>query len=100
MIRVSRTFIRPNTSIAWFQTTASGMEVAAERVALYGDKLSEPSNEISQDGKTWRYSVNWSSQADYNTAMADSRIVAGIELRKSYNASNGITESESVIVTL
>lgn len=100
MIRVSRTFTRPNTNVVWFQNTQAGQQVAAERVALYGSKLSEPSNLISQDGKTWKYSVTWSSQADYDTAMADSRIVAGIELRKSYNAANGITESESEIVAL
>jgi len=93
MIRVSRTFIRPNTNVAWFGTTSAGMDVTAERIALYGNKLSQTSNEISQDGKTWKYSVTWASRADYNTAMADSRIMAGIELRKSYNAANGITES-------
>lgn len=100
MIRVSRTFTRPNTNVVWFQNTSTGQQVAAERVALYGANLSAPSNTVSPDGKTWTYTVNWTSQADYDTAMADSRIIAGINQRKSYNAANGILESETFIVAV
>lgn len=97
MIRVSRTFVRPNTNISWYHETAEGISVSANRVEKYGNKLSNPVTGLSQDGKTWTYTVTWASQEDYNTAMADSLITNGITKRKIYNASNGITESASTI---
>jgi len=100
MIRVSKTFTRPNTSTNWWYQTADGAEFAAYRVATYGSKLSNATNAISPNGLSWTYNVTWTSEADRNAAHADSVFVAAEAKKASYNAANGITESASVITTL
>ena len=93
MIRISKTFTRPNSNTAWWFETTDGMEFAAYRVATYGSKLSEPSNAMSPNGLSWTYNVTWTSQADRNAAHADPVFVAAEAKKASYNAANGITES-------
>ena len=97
MIRISKTFTRPNTNTAWWFQTADGAEFSAYRLATYGNKLSDSTNEMSQDGLTWRYSVNWPSAADRDVAHADPVFTAATQKRASYNAAHGITETETEI---
>jgi hypothetical protein len=100
MIRVSRTFVRPNTNTSWYHDTPEGQIVTANRIAKYGNKLSNPVVNESTDGKTWTHNVTWASQEDYNIAMSDSSITNGITKRKLYNNLNGIVESQSTITPL
>jgi hypothetical protein len=93
MIRVSKTFTRQNANTAWWFQTSEGADYAAYRLATYGSKLSEPTNELSPDQLTWRYSVIWASQADYNEMMADPIITSSMESRKIYDSQNGITST-------
>ena len=100
MIRVSRTFVRPNTNISWYHDTTEGQAVVANRIAKYGNKLSNHVVEVSADGKTWTQNVTWASRADYDIAMSDSSITNGITKRKLYNNLNGIVESPSTITPI
>lgn len=100
MIRVSKTFTRPNTSTNWWYQTTDGAEFAAYRVATYGNKLSGESSTFSPNGLTWTYIVSWPSEADRNAAHADPVFAAADAKRTSYNAAHGITESASVVTTI
>ena len=93
MIRVFKTFTRQSVRKIWWHETTRGAEYSAYRIATYGSKLSEPTSELSPDGLTWRYSVNWSSQEDWNAMMADPIIIASLNARNTYDSQNGMTSS-------
>jgi len=93
MIRVSIVFTRQNKNTTWWYHTPAGADYSAYRLATYGSKISDPINEVSPDELTWRYSVNWTNQADYNAMMADSIIVASMNARNTYNSQNSIVSS-------
>jgi hypothetical protein len=100
MIRISKTFTRPNASVNWWFQTPAGAEFSAYRVATYGSKISEPTNSMSNDGLVWNYSVTWESQQAFDTMMADSVIQAGIAAYEAYNASNGITDTDTTVASM
>jgi hypothetical protein len=91
MIRVSKTFTRQTANTTWWYQTPAGADYLAYRTATYGSKISAPINEVTQDGLTWRYSVNWANQEDYATMQADPIIVSSMNARKAYDSQNGIT---------
>jgi hypothetical protein len=93
MIRVFKTFTRQSVRNLWWHETTRGAEHLAYRTATYGSKLSEPTSESSPDGLTWRYSINWSSQEDWNTMMADPIIIAGLDARNTYYSQSGSTQT-------
>lgn len=100
MIRISKTFTRPNTGVTWWHLTSPAETYNVYRLTTYGSKLANPVREESVNGLLWIYNVTWSSQEDYDNYMADSTIARGIELRKSYNAANGVIESTLSITPL
>jgi hypothetical protein len=100
MIRVSRTFTRPNTLVAWHHETTAGLSVSAYRASAYGNKMSGQSVQLSSDGLSLTYHVNWASQADFDASRADSQFMAGQSSRQSYNARNGIVESGQTITQI
>jgi hypothetical protein len=100
MIRVSKTFTRPNTGINWWHTTGPAEPYNAYRLSTYGAKLSNPVREDSSNGLAWTYSVTWASQVDYDNFLADSTIAQGIALRKAYNARNSIIEGVTSITAI
>jgi hypothetical protein len=100
MIRISKTFTRPNSNTVWWFQTTDGIEFTAYRNATYGSKLSDPANAVSPNGLSWTYNITWTSEADRNAARADPIFVAAEAKKASYNAANGITEAPSVVVKL
>lgn len=100
MIRVNKTFVKSNAnSTLWFDTPA-GISFKDYRVSTYGSKLSNSASSTSNDGRTFTYSVTWTSKADYDTMMADPVVQQAMTTRKAYHAQNNIFESESQIVNL
>jgi|LauGreDrversion4_2_1035121.scaffolds.fasta_scaffold54653_2 hypothetical protein len=100
MIRVNKTFVKsnPNTTL-WFDTPA-GTSFKDYRVSTYGSKLSNSASGTSNDGRTFTYSVTWTSRADYDAMMADPVVQQAMSARKAYHAQNGVSETESQIVNL
>ena len=93
MIRVSKTFTRQSARNLWWYETPRGAEHLAYRTATYGSKISEPISESSPDQLTRIYSVNWSSQEDWNAMMVDPIIIAGLDARNTYYSQNGSTST-------
>jgi len=103
MIKVTKTFIRPNASVVWWITTPAGQNYVGYRQAMYGSKISNQSetHEIeSSDGLTWTFSATWDSRADYDAMMADPNIQQAIAARRAYDGQNGIYEADTQIVNL
>ena len=100
MIRVNKTFVKsnPNTTL-WFDTLA-GTSFKDYRVSTYGSKLSNPASSMSNDGRTFTYSVTWTSRADYDIMMADPVVQQAMADRKAYHTQNGVSETESELVSL
>jgi hypothetical protein len=100
MIRVNKTFVKSNAnSTLWFDTPA-GASFKNYRVSTYGSKLSNPLSSMSNDGRTFTYSVTWASKADYDIMMADPVVQQAMTARKEYHTQNNISETESQIVNL
>lgn len=100
MIKVTKTFIRPNASVGWWMTTPAGQNYTGYRQAIYGSKISEQSVSVSSDGLTFTATVNWASRADYDAMMADPTIQQAIAARRAYDGQNGIYEADTQIVNL
>lgn len=100
MIRVTKTWIRPNTNIKLFLQTDAGKAFSAYRDATYGNKLSNETRSLSQDGLTWTYSVTWSSAEDRNAMLADPTIQSYAAQGNAYNSANGIFVSDDQIVNI
>lgn len=100
MIKVTKTFIRPNTSVNWWVTTPAGQNFSGYRQAMFGSKISDQSITVSPDGLTFTVTVNWASRADYDAMMADSVVQQSIAARRAYDGQNGIYEADTQIVNL
>jgi hypothetical protein len=100
MIRVNKTFVKSNANTTlWFDTPA-GITFKDYRVSTYGSKLSNSASSTSNDGKTFTYSVTWTSRADYDAMMADPVVQQAIAARQAYHAQNGVSETASGITNL
>lgn len=96
MIRVTKTFIRPNTNVDWWFNTPAGAAYTAYRSSVYGAKITDPSSVLSEDGLTWTYSNTWSSQEDFDAMLADSATQEALADYEAYNLVHGITDTTTI----
>jgi hypothetical protein len=97
MIRVTKTFTKPNATITWATSVASAPLAAffAYRDATYGKKMANQTDALSADKLTWIHTTDWLSQADWDAFRADPQTQAGLAIMRNYNSSMGITETTS-----
>jgi hypothetical protein len=100
MIKITKSFTRPNNSIEWWQKLQESVVLESYRITTYSSKMSNHSIVGSSDGLSWTYKVTWTSQEDYNAYLADPRVIECNEARKTYNAQNGIIESDTEITPI
>lgn len=100
MIRVTKTFIKPDASTdLWFNTPA-GAEFSVYRLETYGSKIANFTSAVSNDGLTYTFSVTWASREEYDKMMADPVIISSVQARKDYHNQVGIFEGDNQIVNL
>ena len=90
MVKVSITFTRPSTSIAWWHETADANQ--------YESVYSSLSKEQSLDGLSITFSLTYDNEAQYPEFIAAN--LESISKRMIYNAATGIVESPSTSVTI
>jgi len=97
MIRVTKTFTRPNDTVTWMTSVKSAPLEAffAYRDATYSKKMANQTDALSADKLTWIHTTDWLSQADWDAFRADPQTQAGLAIMRNYNSSQGITETTS-----
>lgn len=94
MIKVIRTYTRPNIDTAWhwevIQTTCFiKYDVDGQRIGQTAD--------FSSDGLQTTFIAIWIDQASYDLATQDPEVLAYWEERATYNDSHGITMTPATI---
>ena len=100
MIKIAKSFTRPNTNIEWWQRLPESVPLELYRTTTYGSKMFNHSITGSTNGLSWTYRVTWSSQEDYDAYLADPRVIECNEARKAYNSQNGVIESDTEITPI
>ena len=100
MIKSTKTYTRPNTTVSFFNHQAEiNQETKIHMKTTYIDtgKMVSTETSTSPDQLTITAVVTWFSQADLDQFTNDPIIVNGVTgLRSAYNAAFGITESTVV----
>ena len=90
MFKISKTFSRPSTSIAWWHETAEANQYASAYNSL--------GKEQSPDGLSITFVLTYDNEAQYPEFLANN--LESLEKRMAYNAANSIVESPSSSVTI
>jgi hypothetical protein len=97
MTTLTRTYVRPNTTVAFPQITNSAA-VRAHITAVYrtaSPKLLSTSMSVSPDQLTMTAVSTFANDAAKAEYLADSVLAADIAARNAYCAANGITVSQA-----
>jgi len=92
MIKISKTFVRPSTDIAWWHETAE----AGQFNTLYGNS----SIEQSPDGLSFTLTFTYDNNDQYVSLLASPVAKESIDRRMDYNVDRGIIEGPSSSVTI
>jgi hypothetical protein len=90
MVKISITFTRPSTSIAWWHETAEANEYASVYNSL--------GKEQSPDGLSITFTLTYDNEAQYPEFVAAN--LESISKRMIYNTATGIVENPSTSVTI
>lgn len=105
MIKVNRTYTRPEIDTPWhldqpFEAELYTQEFKDYVQATYGEALLQISNTVSEDLWTLTFESVWTSEEAYQTYLVDPICVAVWEKRDAHNATFEIETSPAVITQI
>lgn len=105
MIRVTRTFVRPNLEAPWhidapYTGEIYNAEFTQHVTDTYKNNMHYLSNEVSADGLTLNFESLWESLEDYQTYMQDPICVAAWARRDQHNETHNIISNPSVVTEI
>lgn len=95
MIRVTKTYTRPNITVKFHNEVLDGIHFRT----AYGQtgKRVAVNNTYSEDGLNWYYESFWVNLAVYQEHTQDPICINYFNNRDTYNESNGITHTPTVV---
>ena len=100
MIRSSKTFERPSTSVVWYQATEEFNTYARETYGVTGKRVSITKVNGGADDLTITFVDVWKDRADYEVFVADPIVSANRARRDAYYAEHGVTIHKAVVETI
>jgi hypothetical protein len=94
MIRRTKTWTRPNTSVKFHKSDSEFSAYIKETYIDTGKRLSKDKI-LSEDKLTLTLVTTWVDQAAHDEFVNDARVHADVVSRKSYNTANGIQNTNT-----
>lgn len=90
-ITLTRTTIRPNANVAWFQTPSAVLDYINATYRFGSGDLRKSEFMLSEDRLSLTMASTWSSVETHAAFMADPIVAANMTAMDSYNTDNNIT---------
>jgi hypothetical protein len=95
MFLVTRTFTRPNTSIAWHNNSGRTDFQQAWLGYVSSAKITNHTSSVSHDGLTLTIETTWADEAAWQDYLANPATVGMVTARNAYNSAHGITDTRT-----